>query len=150
MKKIVLIIATIILGSSTMHAQGRGFGLGVMFGEPTGITAKGWLSARSAFDMGLAWSLRHDGYVNAHADYLWHFHDIVTTEQQVLPYLGIGGRVAGNNGSARAGVRIVGGLAWLPAQTPLDVFLEIAPIVDLAPSTSSSLNGGVGVRFFFR
>jgi hypothetical protein len=151
MKSFVFCAVMTLCVSSLSWAQGRGFGLGVILGEPTGISAKGWVSSRGAVDAGLAWSFRHRGFLHAHADYLWHFHDVVNSRHRVLPYLGIGGRLLGrNNDSAVAGVRIVGGFSWLPVDVPLDVFLEIAPIVDLAPETETSLNGGVGVRFYFR
>jgi len=38
-------------------AQERGFGLGVIIGEPTGISAKLWTSPVNAFDFGLGWSI---------------------------------------------------------------------------------------------
>ena len=47
------------------------------------------------------------------------------------------------------GVRVVGGFAFWPRNTPLDIFVEVAPVVDLAPATDLSANGGIGIRFFF-
>lgn len=150
MKGMMGFAALTVLATCFASAQGNGFGLGVVLGEPTGISAKGWTSQRGAIDAALAWSARGDGYVHAHVDYLWHFQDVVNTNQQILPYLGVGGRIQGNRNTAIAGVRVAGGAAWLPAGAPLDVFLEIAPVVDLAPATELSVNGGIGVRFFFR
>jgi len=149
MKRVLCAVIALLVASSAATGQDRGFGIGVILGEPTGVSGKGWLSSRSAFDAGLAWSFRGNGYIHAHMDYLWHFADAVNTEQQILPYLGVGGRVVGRNGSSIAGVRMVGGFAWLPEGTPLDVFLEIAPVLDLAPATEMSVNGGLGMRFFF-
>ncbi len=150
MKLLTFVVLAIILAASTAAAQGRGFGVGIIMGEPTGISAKGWLSPRSALDAGLAWSVRGDESFQAHVDYLWHFQDVFNTRQQILPYIGIGGRVVNEEHSSAAGVRIPVGLAWLPAGTPLDVFGEIAPVMDLAPETDLTLNGGIGIRFFFR
>ncbi len=42
------------------------------------------------------------------------------------------------------------GLPLWPHNSPIDVFLEIAPIVDLAPATELSVNGGIGIRFYFQ
>lgn len=139
-----------VFAISSAASQGRGFGFGVILGDPTGISAKGWVSPRAAVDAGLAWSTRDAGYVHAHMDYLWHFKDVVNTSQQVLPYVGVGGRILGNRNTAIAGVRVAGGVAWLPAGAPLDVFLEIAPTVDLAPETELNVDGGIGIRFFFQ
>ncbi|MBP1654509.1 MAG: hypothetical protein H6Q28_1065, partial [Bacteroidetes bacterium] len=42
--------------SSSLLAQDRGFGIGVMAGSPTGLNGKLWVSAENAVDVGLAWS----------------------------------------------------------------------------------------------
>src|SRR5258708_2242053 len=49
------------------------FGLGVMLGEPTGLTLKSWTSGSTAFDVGVSYSFDH--YVELLADYLWHFRN---------------------------------------------------------------------------
>jgi hypothetical protein len=150
MKRALFVIAMIACVACGAQAQGRGFGLGIIMGEPTGLSAKGWVSSRGAIDAGLAWSFRGQGFLHAHMDYLWHFQDVINTRHQLMPYVGLGGRIWGNNGRAIAGLRVAGGLSWLPADTPLDVFVEIAPVVDLTPETEASVNGGVGIRFYFR
>jgi hypothetical protein len=144
------LVTLILFAAGTAVSQERGFGIGVMMGEPTGVNGKGWISSRSALDGGLAWSFRGDGYLHAHMDYLWHFTDVINSTQQVIPYLGIGGRLTGFRSAAVVGVRVAGGLAWLPSGSPLDVFVEVAPIVDIIPETRASANAGVGVRIFFR
>jgi hypothetical protein len=146
----VAALVLLCITSASVRAQERGLGLGIIVGEPTGLSIKGWTSSRTAIDAGIAWSFRREGYMHAHVDYLWHFEDIINTRQQVIPYLGVGGRVLGREHSSRVGIRIAGGLAWLPQGAPLDVILEMAPIIDLAPETELSANVGIGVRFFFR
>ena len=146
----VSLAAAILFIVSSARSQERGFGMGVIMGEPTGVSAKGWVSSRSAIDAGLAWSFRGDGYIHAHMDYLWHFHDLTNVAQQVIPYIGIGGRITGLRSAATAGVRVAGGLSWLPDGAPIDVFIELVPIVDLAPETRLSADGGIGARFYFR
>jgi len=150
MKRVLYTATLFLLVVVTGAAQDRGFGLGVILGEPTGVSAKGWISSRTAFDAGLAWSFRRSGYLHVHADYLWHFADVVSTNQQVLPYIGIGGRIGARDNSAIVGVRVPFGISWIPTNAPIDVFLEIAPIVDLTPETDINANGGIGVRFYFR
>ena len=149
-RRCVSLAAAILMIVATGRSQEKGFGMGVIMGEPTGVSAKGWLSSRSAIDGGLAWSFRGDGYIHAHMDYLWHFQDITNSTQQVMPYIGMGGRITGLRSAATVGVRVAGGLSWLPDGSPLDVFLEFAPIVDLVPETRLSANGGIGARFYFR
>ncbi len=73
MKKIQLCPIILLLLASSAMAQDRGFGLGVILGEPTGLSGKYWTSSTNAIDGGLAWSFRHAGFFHVHADYLWHY-----------------------------------------------------------------------------
>jgi hypothetical protein len=141
-------VLCVMLCASAVLAQDRGFGLGVMAGTPTGLSGKVWTSANNAVDAGLAWSFIDEGYLHIHADYLWHFPQAIHSNPQVVLYAGIGGRL-GLGDDARVGVRIPGGIEWWPRNTPLDVFLEIAPVLDLAPKTDFAFNGAIGIRFFF-
>ena len=51
---------------------------------------------------------------------------------------------------SRIGVRLVGGICYEMKNAPFDIFAEVAPIVDFAPGTDLSGNGGIGARFYFR
>lgn len=149
MRRWSLYIVLLFAGTWSGYAQGSGFGLGAIVGEPTGVSAKYWVSSRNALDAGLAWSFRHKGFFHLHADYLWHVPLNVDVPQQFAFYVGIGGRLGIGSGSALLGARIPVGITWWPRDIPLDVFLEIAPVLDLTPATEFSANGGVGIRFFF-
>lgn len=133
------------------HAQqaNRGTGIGFMVGEPTGLSLKSWTGGNNAFDVGLAWSLSRDA-VHLHADYLWHnfniFNDI---ESGTLPlYYGIGGRVILADDDAVIGARVPVGLNYLFDDSPIGLFLEIAPIFNLAPDTDFDVDGALGIRFY--
>jgi hypothetical protein len=147
----------------TAQAQDRSFGLGVIIGEPTGISAKLWTSPVNAFDFGLGWSVggdrigKYDGDYNGgsrvhfHMDYLWHSFDAITSEDRFPLYYGLGGRIntgAGYNSSAA--VRGVFGIAWMPRETPIDIFLEVVPSLQLTSSTGFAIDAGFGVRYYFR
>ncbi len=129
--------------------QEKGLGLGVIIGEPTGISAKAWVSEKGAIDAGVAWSFREKGKFHLHADHLWHFPRKIRTSERFVLYAGVGGRLAVGRGDGIFGIRIPLGVVWWPHRAPLDVFLELAPIVDLIEETELSANGGIGVRFFF-
>lgn len=148
MKRLCIAAMVFMMSSGALLAQDRGFGLGVMAGSPTGLNGKLWMSAENAVDAGVAWSFVDEGYLHIHADYLWHFPNVIRSSQTFVLYTGIGGRL-GLGDDARVGVRIPGGIEWWPRNTPLDVFLEIAPILDLAPKTKFAFNGAIGIRFFF-
>lgn len=143
-------------------AQQRKFGLGLIVGEPTGISAKLWTSPVNAFDFGLGWSYggdrvgRYYGYYNGgqrvhfHMDYLWHSFDAIRSTERFPLYYGVGGRLnsgAGYNDSFA--VRGVFGIAWLPRRTPIDIFVELVPSLQLTYYTAFAIDAGVGIRYFF-
>lgn len=132
-------------------AQDRGVGLGIIAGEPTGISLKGWLSDRSALDAGLAWSFVKETSFHLHADYILHSFNVFNTEERVPLYYGIGGRIkTAKREDTRLGLRMMIGVGYYFKEAPIDLFLEFAPIVDLAPATELRFNAGIGARYFFK
>ncbi len=145
---------------SMVLAQDNGFGLGIILGEPTGVSAKLWLSRRSAVDGAIAWSFVDTDHLHLHGDYLWHNYEIIDIEEGKLPiYYGIGARIRFESRSghivhsredrSRFGVRGVFGIEYIFATTPFDLFFELAPIMDLIPGSEFSLNAALGFRYFF-
>ncbi len=149
MKAVLVVLAIVMLSGGVARGQEKGFGLGVILGDPTGVSAKYWLSQRNAIDGALAWSFRRSGFFHVHADYLWHFPDAIHSSERFVPYVGPGVRLGAGKGKGVFGIRIAAGMAYLPHGAPLDIFAELAPVVDLAPSTEASCNIGLGIRFFF-
>ena len=145
----LILCALLLMLSERGVGQSKGFGLGIVLGEPTGISGKTWTGTNNAIDMGLAWAFTREGYVHIHLDYLWHFQQAIQAEERFVPYTGVGGRLGVGGSKGRLGVRFPGGIAYWPRTIPLDVFLEIALIMDLAPATQLSVNGGIGVRYYF-
>jgi hypothetical protein len=143
--------------AASVHA-GQWLGLGVMAGEPTGLSAKTWLGKTTAVDAGLAWSLSGDKDLQAHADYLIHNSELLDglgLPGKTLFYYGLGGRLrlregAGDDGKDKLGLRIPLGVSWTPKAVSVDVFLEVVPVVDLLPDTEAAANGALGVRFWLK
>lgn len=148
-RSIAFFVLTAVLACTTAEAQESGFGLGVILGEPTGISGKLWIEDSKAIDGAVAWSFEKESAVHVHADLLFHSRNIVKVEMsKLLFYYGMGGRIKFEDDS-EVGVRVPLGINYLSSGAPLDVFLEIVPLLDLAPSTDFSLNGAIGVRYFF-
>lgn len=151
-KSLLLIFALGLTGflsttSSAQDTNGGKTGLGVMIGEPTGISLKSWTNQKNAWDLGLAWSLSGKDAVHIHADYLWHkWLDV--EDGNLAFYYGIGGRAVFAN-DAFIGLRIPFGLNYLAPEAPIGFFVEIAPIIDFLPDTDADTNGGIGVRYYF-
>lgn len=128
---------------------GGNFGIGIMVGEPTGVSIKSWNSDVSAFDIGAAWSLSgREEAIHLHADHLWHtwFRDI--DAGRLAFYYGVGGRIIFSS-DATAGVRFPLGLNYVFRNVPLDIFVEAVPIFDFTPDTEFAGNGAVGIRYYF-
>jgi hypothetical protein len=150
MKKLFLFLI-LMFYVSNLRAQETGIGAGIMIGEPTGISAKYWLSGENALDAGLAYSLfSQSNGVTLHLDYLFHLSHIYISNQTFLPYYGFGGKVKfpGSRQSS-LGARGVAGIAWIYAPKHIDVFLELASIFNLLPATELSLDASLGARYYF-
>ena len=157
-----IIALSLFVAVQVSVAQDRNFGLGVILGEPTGISAKLWTSQVNALDFGLGWSVggdrigRYNGSydggsrVHFHMDYLWHSFDVIHSAERLQLYYGVGGRFnnGGGYGSSLA-IRADFGAAWFPTETPIDVFLELVPSVQFTPSTGFGLDAGIGARYYF-
>jgi hypothetical protein len=147
----VYILLLLILLTTIALPQDRGFGVGLIVGEPTGISFTGWLTSTDAIAGGIAWSLTKNPSFHLHADYIWHSYNLINTKGRFPIYYGLGGRAKfGNKDEGRIGIRIVGGVGYFLPEVPLDVFVEIAPVVDLVPETAVGMNGGIGLRYFFK
>lgn len=145
----------------------KSFGLGLMLGAPAGLSAKYYLSSDTALDFGLGtyerWGDRYGRYggLHAHMDFLWHPVDLVSTPAFELPlYFGLGGRLWDHNSynnyasDTHLGVRAPFGILFDFNRVPLDVFIELALVIDIVYDHDrhggfSDLNGAVGVRYYF-
>ncbi len=148
MKKLIIFILLFLVLLS-VQAQNKTFGIGVILGEPTGISAKLWLGEVMAIDFAAAWSFVNSTAFQLHADYLFHLMELIKVSKGKLPlYFGVGGRMKFGD-KVKAGVRIPVGLAYMFANVPLDLFVEVVPMLNLVPATGFDIGGGIGVRYFF-
>jgi hypothetical protein len=148
-KYILTTISFIILFSSLDYSQSKKIGAGIILGEPTGLSFKYWLTEKTALDAGLAWSFLDENAFQIQADYLIHNFTLIKISEGKLPfYFGIGGRLKFST-DVILGVRIPLGLAYIFADEPIDVFLEIVPILDLLPKTDFTIGAAIGGRYFF-
>ena len=156
-KRVILLsvfmaLASVAWTSPVLHS--RKFGLGLVAGEPSGLSWKYWQGTANAFDGNIAWSFFDAGYFRANADYLWHNYGAIEVEQGRMPlYYGIGATLWGghfhDHHGANIGVRGVIGLEYIFKDAPFDIFIELAPTMDIVPATGLWLQGGLGARFYF-
>jgi hypothetical protein len=151
------------------------FGLGIMLGAPTGLSGKYFTGPSNAIDFGIGYlgGYRDDDGFHVHADYLWHPVSLVSDEAFELPlYVGIGGRFwnwshchAGcdiRHGGGAIGVRGPLGIAFDFNNVPIDIFVELALVLDFFFTDDDDfddnddydgididLNGAIGFRYYF-
>jgi hypothetical protein len=153
-KAVAISFLALALGSvSEVQAQSRNTGIGVIVGEPTGLSLKFWQSRATALDLAAAWSIADDNAFHIHGDLLFHEFGAIRVDSGRLPfYYGIGARVRfadRDQDAARVGLRIPLGLDYLfGGGTPLDIFFEVVPILDVSPYTDFTLNASIGLRFW--
>ncbi|MFK7848373.1 MAG: hypothetical protein AB8G77_24000 [Rhodothermales bacterium] len=136
---------------ASVNAQYRSIGIGGMFGSPTGVSVKKWMSKKVGIDFGAAWSLSKNPGAHLHGDLLMHRSDFDGMEEGgSYVYYGIGGRIKAAKDDPRAGVRFPIGFTFINSNEPIDTFVEIVPILDVLPRTRFAMNFSVGGRFYIR
>jgi hypothetical protein len=127
-----------------------GFALGVIVGKPTGITLKTDISKKHTFDFRIGWALPGERFHVA-CDYISYFPTWIVREKW-YPYLGIGSRLTMKQEEEalqfNLGIRL--GIGVEHVYRELGLFAELYPVVELVPETGLSLEGGIGVRYYFK
>ena len=137
--------------SSASSSEPFHLGAGIVVGQPTGPTVKYWINDTVALDGTLGWSLRDDDDIYLNADILWHNFDLIPVSSgRMAVYAGVGPSIEfRDEEDNRFGVRVPVGISYTLENKPLDVFGEIAPIVDVSPDVRGDFTVGIGVRYWF-
>lgn len=165
-----MLIAMFLLSSSVFAQgpKGKSFGIGFSVGEPTALSLRFWTSRENSWDVAVGSS--YIGNPHIHADYLWHFNDafnsrIVTLYAGVGAAVGLGdkdgwvlvkykkGKIENRWYYDRDHETVIAakgtfGLNIIPRNTPLDIFLEINPIIGLSPGFGFDIMPALGIRFY--
>lgn len=156
----VLITLCVSLSSLPAYAV-DGLGLGIIVGEPTGVSIKHWVSDRRAIDAAAAWSFSENDSVQLHADYLIHDFSLLRPEGlsgRMPVYAGLGLRLKlkdNDDGPGRnvdddlVGVRVPIGISYLFHESDVDIFAELVPVLDVAPDSDFDINAAIGARLYF-
>lgn len=84
-----------------------------------------------------------------HASYLIHNFSLIKSQERLPVFYGPGINVNyASIGGWHMGVRGVAGLAWIHRTGKFDVFLELAPVLQLFPGAWLEMTGGLGFRFY--
>lgn len=143
------VFAVCLLAATGAQAQKTGYGVGVILGEPIGATFKAWMSEKTAFDAGVGWANYDEGAIQVHGDYLFHNFDLLSAGSGRMPlYFGIGARVKFAD-DTHVGFRGPIGVSYILDTAPIDIFAEVAPILDFTPNWRVEWNAAIGARYWF-
>jgi len=156
-RAIIGLIILLAAANSTAQVNSQdNFGLGLIVGEPTGFTFKYWKDKEYAIDGGLAWSfIGNDGFV-MYSDYIFHDYKLNNSEQWPA-YYGLGALLEFEKDEGRKhkghtvfGIRVPFGMSYFfEDKQPYEFFIELAPILELAPDIDIGVNASLGLRFYF-
>jgi hypothetical protein len=145
------ILAAVLFGAPwpSPAAEAKSYELGVIVGEPTGVSGKMELADGTALDAAAAWSFSGRDKLSLHADKLWYRHDVFKVKTGRMPlYYGVGARLKLEDKS-KVGVRMPVGAQYYLPDSKLTFFGELAPILDLAPDTDLEFSAAIGLRVVF-
>jgi len=146
---VVFLLAFIVTNAGAVER--KRIGLGVIAGEPTGLTGKFMLNSTNGIDVGVGWETSGDNEIHIYGDYLYHLYNIIDVTKGYMPlYFGAGLRyVDREKKDDKLGVRIPVGLEYIFENVDLGAFFELVPVLNLTPDTDFDLEAGIGIRFFF-
>ena len=154
-KKVILILSIGLLARVPVFAERAGDqGIGIMLGNPSGLSYKFWLNDTLAIDGAAGVD---QGEFDVHTTLLFHINDWskdikgfedVNRNGSFPLYFGIGPRLLFEH-NEEFGIRMPIGLAYLPNNTVWEFFGEIAPVFRLTPDTGLDGDFAVGVRYYF-
>lgn len=135
-------------------AGGGPLGLGLVGGDPSGLTLKYKLTQQQALDFRLGLDGFNNNVLLIQGNYLFSLFNLVSTGDFSLPfYLGGGATVVffdvGQNEFLGIAGRIPIGVAMELTAIPIDIFAEAALGVLLIPDFDIGVEGALGIRYFF-
>ena len=150
MKKALQTIILTLLCYSLPASAFEEFSAGVATISPTGLSFKVWQTRITAFDLFAEWDFDGEKY-NFHADYMTHDYERLNAKETLMMfYHGYGIRIINEGGAdekTALGLRMPFGVSYLMDDPPLDVFGELAPRINVLPSTNFGLDVMIGVRY---
>jgi hypothetical protein len=158
----LLVLAALVAPAYAEDGEGRSadkgvIGLGIILGEPTGVSARLYVKDDQAIQAAVGSAFLGGGW-QLHADYVFHPFILQQRDSYVLPfYVGPGVRAMDyTNGRESAylalGLRAVAGLLFDFKSVPLDAFIEVAGVLEYQFSGHGghiTLNAGAGARYYF-
>jgi hypothetical protein len=138
-----------VLWSVPARADRGNFGLGLIVGQPTGVTGAFELSDHTAIDAAVGLSIFDGRRFYLHVEFLYYLPTLINESSFDLnAYLGIGGWFVAA-GDAVLGARAPFGLSLDFDSAPVQIFAELSLLLAVAPGVDGSIRGAAGFRYYF-
>jgi hypothetical protein len=148
-KSIMAFVLIAFLFCGNAIAQSNRYGIGVIFIEPTGLSAKFWMQ-KTAIHAACGWSSQKGIPFLLQADYLFPQINLFQDElSRIFFSFGLGGRMTLKN-DIHFGLRLPFALDFLSRKVSLNLFLELVPILNLESNPNFDLKGALGIRYLFK
>ena len=126
--------------------------LGLIIGDPTGISYKQDVGASTSLEFAAGWSFKKntENQIDIHGAYLFSNKSDIRIEGYRLPfYFGPGGRIKIGEKYIVLGFKAPFGLYYKFRNVPFSMFFELAPGLNITPDTDFDIMGGLGFRYIF-
>jgi hypothetical protein len=144
-----LVVLFVVLSFAPARADTGQFGLGLIVGQPTGITGAYELSDHTALDAALGLGFFNDRNFYAHLEFDYYLPTLIRWEPADLSaYVGIGGFFIAHNDPG-FGARAPFGLSLDFNNAPIQVFLEASLLLLIVPDSALDVRGALGFRYYF-
>lgn len=168
MRRFLFIGLIMLASASAAHARGAkrgGTGLGLSIGQPTGINFKTFLGRDIAFDATVGLGLLNGNHLQLNAGLLWHNKLGGLGSTPVDWYFGLGAKLGYHDhhdhhdhkhkhhdhdeDDLHLGARAPLGVSIMLRSVPIDIFLEVAPVLWIVDHVDLELDGAIGFRYWF-
>ncbi|MCS7228141.1 MAG: hypothetical protein NZ839_04165, partial [Endomicrobia bacterium] len=127
-----VIILIVCMYATTLYGE---ISFGVSLGEPTGISLKLQKEKYMAYDIGCGFNTSQK-YLFLSLDILKYDYQRITSKELTgkMPICyGFGVNIEQFRDNTSLGIRILGGIEYIFADIPLNIFVKIAPVVNIIP-----------------
>lgn len=150
MKKMICLLLLSFVWSSLALAEGKN-GIGIVAGEPSGITFQSQLDNKRFLDFYFAYNWDKEWMFMG--DYKVRVPGLLAENILVVPYIGGGFflnlKDKKHGDDIAIGVRVPIGADWKVPETPIVLFGELVPGLKIIKATEGELQLGIGGRFFY-
>lgn len=151
-KKIKKIIWFLVICFFTFPHIKAEFSLGVVLGEPTGLSIKISQTKTLAHDIALNFNTA-DNYLYLSWDVLKYDYTKITSKElsgSFPIFYGLGLRAINTNEELHLAIRFVLGLEYIFSDIPFNIFVKLAPTINLVPHTRVGIAPAIGIRYIFK